>query len=439
MSTHTTGSDHPDDVAQRLVAAISAVTGLTPDALPFRLRAWDGSVAGPAEATSETPTLVVSSRTALTRLLWSPGELGLAQAYVTGEINVDGENEALADGFARLSAVARRPEVRLRLSPESIGTTLRTAKDLGIFGRRPAPPDSQAKLVGRLHSKTRDRSVIEHHYDLSNDFYAQILDDTMSYSCAYFGDPDLGPDPTLEDAQRAKLDLICRKLELSQGSRLLDVGCGWGATAVHAAERYGAKVTAVTISSQQHAYVDALIAEHGLQDRVTVLLQDYRDIVGQFDAVSSIEMGEHVGARNYPSFVKKLHESVRPGGRVLVQQMSRQGRRPGGGPFIEAFIAPDMHMRPLGETIGLFEDGGLEVVGVQSMRENYARTVDHWIERFLARREEILALVGEEVFRVWHLYLIGGGMAFREGRMGVDQILAVKPGNTAAAATSTGE
>ena len=439
MSTHTTGSEHPDDVARRLTAVISKVTGLTLDDLPFRLRAWDGSVAEPADATDETPTLVIASRNALTRLLWSPGELGLAQAYVTGEINVDGEREALADGFARLSAVARRPEVRLRLSPASIGAALRTARDLGIFGARPAPPDSQANLRGRRHSKHRDRSVIEHHYDLSNDFYAQILDDTMSYSCAYFGDPALGPDPSLEDAQRAKLDLICRKLELTEDARLLDVGCGWGATAVHAAEAYGARVTAVTISREQHAYIEKLVAEHGLQDRVTVLLQDYRDIVGRFDAVSSIEMGEHVGARNYPSFVKKLHESVRPGGRVLVQQMSRRGRRPGGGPFIEAFIAPDMHMRPLGETIGLFEDGGLEVVGVQSMRDNYARTVDHWIERFLAHSDEILALVGEEVFRVWHLYLIGGGMAFREGRMGVDQILAVKPGNTAATATVAGE
>lgn len=412
-------------VAERLVTLVTRVTGVTAGDLPVRIRAWDGSTAGPEE--DDGPTLVVKDPQALTRLLWSPGELGLAQAYVTGEIDAE-PGDALAEGFARLTALARRPEVRVRLTPSALVDVLRSVKGLGVPGRRPAPPSSQAHLRGRAHTRDRDRSVIAHHYDLSNEFYAQILDETMSYSCAFFGDgPGTTPGTTLEDAQRAKLDLVCRGLDLTEGQHLLDVGCGWGATAVHAAENYHVQVTAVTISRQQRDWVERLVRDRGLQDRVTVLLQDYRDIGGGFDAVSSIEMGEHVGQRNYPSFIRILHDRVRPGGRVLIQQMSRRGRHPGGGPFIEAFIAPDMHMRPLGETVSMLEDGGLEVRAVRGMRDDYARTVDHWIDRFHAHRDRIVDLVGEEVFRVWHLYLVGGGMAFRQGRMGVDQILAVRP------------
>lgn len=432
-------------VAERLAEIVTALTGLRPEDLPVRMRTWDGGVTGPADPDGTLPVLVVNSPTALTRLLWSPGELGLAQAYVTGEIDAEagpgaGDGDALAEGFARLAAVARRPGVRLRLTPRAIVAALRAAGDLGVVGLPPHPPASQISLRGRLHTRRRDRSVIAHHYDLSTDFYAQILDDTLSYSSAYFGAAGTdgtgegarstaGTDGTpgvLEAAQRAKLDLICRKLRLGPGQHLLDIGCGWGATAIHAATEYGVRVTAVTISTEQYRYVTGLVAERGLEDRISILLQDYRDITGQFDAVSSIEMGEHVGEKNYPSFLRVLRDSVRPGGRVLVQQMSRRGRHPGGGPFIEAFIAPDMTMRPLGETVELIERRGLEVLGVQGMREDYARTVDHWIARFLAHRERIIELVGEEVFRVWHLYLIGGGMAFREGRMGVDQILAVR-------------
>lgn len=419
-----------DTVADRLADIITRVTGVAAADLPVRIRAWDGSTAGPGQP--DTPTVVLTTPQALTRLLWSPGELGLAQGYVTGEIDADGGDAALYDGFTRLTALARQPEVRLRLTPAAVAGVLRGVKDLGILGGRPAPPASQAHLRGRLHSRDRDRSVIAHHYDLSNEFYAQILDETMFYSCGYFGDTDGSGrgshvSMTLEQAQRAKLDLVCTGLELAEGQHLLDVGCGWGSTAVHAAEHYGVRVTAVTISTEQRDWVQRLIRQRGLEDRVTVRLQDYRDVTGEYDAVSSIEMGEHVGQRNYPSFIRMLHDRVRPGGRVLIQQMSRRGRHPGGGPFIEAFIAPDMHMRPLGETVAMLEDGGLEVRGVRGMREHYARTVDHWIDRFLANRERVVELVGEEVFRVWHLYLIGGGMAFRQGRMGVDQILSTRP------------
>jgi cyclopropane-fatty-acyl-phospholipid synthase len=289
---------------------------------------------------------------------------------------------------------------------------------------------------GRLHSLARDRSVISHHYDLSNEFYAAILDETMAYSSAYWTSSD--PAYGLADAQRDKLDLVCRKLGLAPGMRLLDVGCGWGSLSLHAAEHFGAEVVGVTISREQKAFIDDRVAARGLAGRVEIRLQDYREVPtvsteeAGFDAVSSIEMGEHVGQANYPTYVDVLRRAVRPGGRVLVQQMSRPGKNggkhPGGGPFIEAFIAPDMHMRPVGETVALIEAGGLEVRDVHAMREHYVRTVEQWIARFERHQAYLRTLVPDEVLRVWRLYLVGGAMAFRDGRMGVDQILAVRPG-----------
>ncbi|MCW2793291.1 MAG: cfa 2, partial [Nocardioides sp.] len=298
---------------------------------------------------------------------------------------------------------------------------------LGVLGTPPPAPASQAKVRGRLHSQLRDRRAISHHYDLSNEFYSLILESSMAYSCGYHE----APDTPLEQAQRAKLDLVCTKLGLEPGTTLLDVGCGWGSLSLHAAERFGAQVTGVTIAAEQKRFIDARIAERGLQDRVEIRLQDYREVPerGAFDAVSSIEMGEHVGERNYPTYAEVLHRSVRPGGRVLVQQMSRTGRWPGGGPFIESFIAPDMYMRPVGETVAHLERGGLEVRDVHALREHYVHTVAGWLQRFELNVERLTALVGEEVVRVWRLYLVGGAMAFREGRMGVDQILMVRPGD----------
>jgi cyclopropane-fatty-acyl-phospholipid synthase len=310
-------------------------------------------------------------------------------------------------------------------------SALRAARGLGALGLPPAPPVSQARLRGRLHSAARDRDAIHHHYDLSNDFYALILDPHMAYSCAYFARDPADPGYTLEDAQRDKLDLVCRKLGLDRaepGHRHLDIGCGWGSLSLFAAEEYGVRVVGVTIAAEQKAFVDQRIAERGLQDRVEIRLQDYREVPdGPFDTISSIEMGEHVGARNYPLFTGGIHRLLRTGGRALVQQMSRT-TRPGGGPFIEAFIAPDMHMRPVGETVELFERAGLEVRDVHALREHYVWTVAAWYATFDANWDRVVAMVGEEVARVWRLYLVGGALAFEEGRMGVDQLLVVKPG-----------
>jgi cyclopropane-fatty-acyl-phospholipid synthase len=391
-------------VAARLAALLADVTG---GPLPVRLTAWDGSTAGPDDA----PAVVIRDRIALRRLLWNPGELGLAQAYIAGEIDVEGD---LADGLRR----AWRPG-RPRIGWAARLRAARAALDLGVLGPKPPAPPVEARLDGPLHSRARDRAAISYHYDLSNEFYQLILDPRMAYSCAYF----TSPAASLEEAQVAKLDLICRKLGLRPGMRMLDVGCGWGALAVHAAREYGVTVTGVTLSREQQAWASSAAA--GLP--VEIRLQDYRDVAdGPYDAISTIEMGEHVGAGNYPIFAATLTRLLAPAGRLLVQQMSRGANAPGGGAFIESYVAPDMHMRPVGDTVTLLEQAGLEVRDVHALREHYVRTVEIWAQTLECRWAEVVALVGEPTARVWRLYLAGGALAFEEGRMGVDQILAVR-------------
>jgi len=246
--------------------------------------------------------------------------------------------------------------------------------------RRPDLPASQAALTGRLHTKRRDQDAIAFHYDLSNDFYALILDDLMAYSCAYWLDDQ--PDLPIGQAQSAKLDLICRKLHLQPGQRFLDVGCGWGALVLHAAEYYGVTAIGVTLSAEQAAVAHDRVRSRGLSNRVEIQTRHYQDFTASkpFDAVASIEMGEHVGQ--------------------------------------------DMHMRRLSATVGMLEDAGWEVRGVQAMREHYVRTVREWLATLEERWAQAVELVGVETARVWRLYLAGGALAFEQGRMGVDQILA---------------
>ena len=418
---------HRPGAADAIAALYRERTG---SALPVGLRAWDGSQAGP----EVPPTVVLRSPAALRRLLWSPNELGMAQAYVTGEIDVDGD---VAEGLRQVWA-AVDPEAHLArpLGARAIGRMLLAACRLGAVGPRPAAPATQAKVRGRVHTKARDRAVIAHHYDLSNDFYALILDPAMAYSAGYWTSQD--PDYTLADAQRDKFDLICRRLELRPGMRLLDVGCGWGGLLLHAAQHYGITGVGITLSTQQAAFARARIDERGLADRVEIRLQHFRELAEQekeshrprpsYDAIATVEMGEHVGATAYPDFTAALFAALAPGGRLLVQQMSRaHGAAPGGGAFIESFIAPDMHMRPLSETVALWRAAGFEIMDTESLRENYVRTLDAWIENLETRWDEAVRLVGIETARVWRLYLAGGRLAFEQERMGVEQILAAKP------------
>jgi cyclopropane-fatty-acyl-phospholipid synthase len=411
-----------------VIAALAGTLGLAQ--LPVRLRAWDGSETGPLSG----PAVLLRSPQALRRLLWHPGELGLAQAYVTGELDVEGD---LEDGLRRVwrAVAAARPAVSggpgrgVTRTPAAAWAATRAAAmaalRLHALGGPLPPPASQLRVSGRRHSRARDRAVIAGHYDLPAAFYQLILDPSMAYSSAYWTSE--AADYTLADAQRDKLELICRKLGLAPGARLLDMGCGWGSLTVYAARQHQVRVTAVTLSAQQGAHVTGRVRDLGLGDLVDVRVQDYRDTgSGPYDAIASVEMGEHVGAAMYPRFCAALRDLVRPGGRILIQQMSRGARAPGGGPFIESYIAPDMHMRPVGETIALLEKAGLEVTEAGAMREHYVRTIHAWRDNFEARQDQIGALLTAEQVRVWRLYLAGGALAFADGRMGVHQLLAIR-------------
>ncbi|SFR20625.1 cyclopropane-fatty-acyl-phospholipid synthase [Lentzea waywayandensis] len=396
-------------VAGQLAGMAERVLGAP---LPIGFRAWDGSVAGPQDGT----VLVIRSRDALRRLVWSPNELGLARAYVSGELDVEGD---LATGLSQIWGLVRRGVTRRPRVSEVAKLALR----LKVLGPNPDAPKEEARLRGALHTKSRDRDAISHHYDLSNDFYQLVLDPSMAYSCAYF----TSEDESVAQAQHNKLDLVCRKLDLRPGMRLLDVGCGWGSMIIHAAKHYGVHATGVTISAQQRAHILKRIEAEGLTGRVEVRLQDYREVSGEpFDAISTIEMGEHVGESNYPEYAATLHRLLKPEGRLLLQQMSRGHNAPGGGAFIESYVAPDMHMRPISATTGFLEGAGLEIRDVHALREHYVWTVRAWAQTLEERWDEVVALVGEGQARVWRLYLAGGALTFEEGRMGVDQILAVR-------------
>jgi cyclopropane-fatty-acyl-phospholipid synthase len=422
--------------------------------LPVRVRAWDGSEAGPAGP----PTAVLRSPRALRRALWAPGELGLARAYVSGDLDVEGD---LTEGLRRAFRAARPAQSdRTSGSGASGGRASRSrtsrgrasggrglgarsgwgpgrwadvvsaaavaASRLGVFGPPPAPPACEIRLSGRVHSRARDQAVIAGHYDLPVSFYRLILDPAMAYSCGYWtGD---GPGYGLADAQRDKLDLVADKLRLGPGVSLLDLGCGWGSLTVHAARHRQARVSSVTLSAEQGGYTRERLRGLGLADRAQVLIQDYRDTTGgPYDAIASLEMGEHVGADGYPAFAAALRRLLRPGGRLLIQQMSRGGNAPGGGAFIESYVTADMHMRPVGETVGLLENAGLEVLGVQALRPHYVRTIRAWLDNLEENLPAVEAIIGRERARMWRLYLAGGALAFEEGRMGVDQILAARP------------
>ncbi|MCA1283452.1 cyclopropane-fatty-acyl-phospholipid synthase family protein [Saccharopolyspora sp. 7B] len=406
----------PRGAAHRIERAVRDLIGIP---LPVGLTAWDGSTAGP----EGSPRVVLRNRRALRHVLYRPGELGLARAYVSGDLDVRGD---LTDGLRRCwSAIRAGGTGAVRFGPAQWRRLLTEAVALGVIGPRPAPPPGGAPLAGRLHSRSRDRDVIAHHYDTGNEFYELLLDPNMAYSSGYW--TRTGEDYGLAEAQHDKLDLICRKLRLAEGDRLLDVGCGWGSLILHAARHHGVHATGVTLSAQQAAHIQGRIDELGLRGQVDVRLQDYREISGEpFDAVASVEMGEHVGENQYPVYAATLHRMLRPGGNLLVQQMSRAGDAPGGGAFIEAYIAADMSMVPVGHTLDHLERTGLEIRDVQAMREHYTRTVEEWARTLDRNWERAVALLGPERARTWRLYLAGGGLAFEENRMGVNQILATK-------------
>jgi cyclopropane-fatty-acyl-phospholipid synthase len=408
--------------AVRLSDAASAVLGV-PE-LPVRVRAWDGSEAGPPGA----PTLVVRTPRALRRLLWAPGELGLGRAYVCGEIELEDDvfetfAALSAGGLLSESATPHRTRARdwLRLA--------RSAVALRAVGPPPPLPAEEVPPPRwhRMHSRDRDARAIAHHYDVSNDFYALVLGPTLVYSCAVWTDASTG----LDAAQEAKLDLVCRKLGLAPGMRLLDVGCGWGSLALHAAGRYGADVVGITLSAEQAGLARRRVAEAGLAERVTIRVQDYRDVAdGPFEAISSIGMAEHVGRDRMPEYVDVLVRALRPGGRLLNHAIAWAGQDTGGpdDSFITRYVFPDGELLRLAETVTALEAGGLEVLDVEALRRHYALTLRAWVERLEKNWDAAVGLVGAGRARVWRLYMAGSALSFETGKLGVNQVLAQRPG-----------
>lgn len=414
--TKTTG------VAPRLAQALAIVLGA--EDIPVRVQAWDGSEAGPPDA----PLVLFRSRRALRRILWSPGQLGLSRAYVSGDIDAPGD---IFETFAALNSIAKFAEgaPARSLKVREVLKLVRTAVRLGALGPNPAPPPEEANVGrhGRRHSKKRDAAAISHHYDVGNDFYALVLGPSLVYSCAVWENEQTG----LDAAQEAKLDLVCRKLGLQPGMRVLDVGCGWGSFALHAARRYGVDVVGVTLSAEQAALASKRVAEAGLTDRVEIRIQDYRDVNdGPFDAISSIGMSEHVGSEQMPRYTSRLRDLLRPGGRLLNHAISWNAgpTDPDPDSFIPRYVFPDGEMLSLGEMVTALETARLEVLDVEALRRHYALTLRAWVGNLEDHWDEAVEAGGAGRARVWRLYMAASALGFEDGTTGVNQILVQKTG-----------
>lgn len=409
--------------------------------LPFRVEAYDGSVAEPTIASSaNSVTVKILSRDAISRVLTHPGELGLARAYVAGDIDVDGDLDPLFE--------LQVPPLRHLLNANHLRSLLSV---VGGSALRPLPPPSiEARPRGVIHSKSRDRQAVTHHYDVSNRFYEMVLGPSMTYSCAVF----TSPEDTLEQAQARKVDLVARKLDLKEGDRLLDIGCGWGAMGIHAARHYGARVVGVTLSEPQRRYATEQARLAGVSDLVEFRVQDFRDVAdGPFDAVSSIGMAEHVGRRSLASYSQRIWDQLRPGGRFLnhaigrpvsydedpqpsmASELNRQmqialgmrGPSKTGSQFIERYVFPDGELHEVGTLVSMFQAHGFEVRHLESLREHYGLTLRRWVDNLVKRFDEAVEEVGIERARVWRLYMAGSAVAFERHHLEIHQVLCVKP------------
>ena len=382
---------------------------------PFAVLFWDGSG---VEATEPgTPTFEFHSPTALAHVLRAPGELGIGRAYVSGLVDVDDLDAAL-----RVVDTFEPPPLRL-------GQKLRLGRALvracGLT-RPPRRPAAELRLRGERHTLARDRRAVRHHYDAGNDFFALFLDASMTYSCACFSRGAR----TLEEAQEAKLELVCSKLGLREGERVLDVGCGWGSFALHAAGRHGAHVVGVTLSAPQAEFARRRASELGLADRVEFRVADYRELAGErFDAIASIGMVEHVGEERIDVYARRLAELLEPGGRLLnhgIAKLKDLDTRDEGA-FSERFVFPDGVPLPLSRVLLALERAGFATTHVEGLADDYAETLGHWIERFEGRYDEAVRLAGRERARIWRLYLRAARQGFQTGWASIYQVLAHLP------------
>ncbi len=417
------------------------VTTVLDGRVPLRVEAYDGSVAEPTVPSgANAVTLRIRSRDALRRILARPGELGLARAYVAGDIDVEGDLDPLFS--------LRAPEPRRFAHPAVVRTLVELVGRDGLVP--PPPPPIEARPRGLMHSRSRDRRAVTHHYDVSNRFYEMVLGPSMTYSCALWRSPG----DSLEQAQTRKVDLVARKLGLGPGDRLLDVGCGWGTMALHAAATYGVRAVGVTLSEPQARYATERARRAGVADLVEFRVQDYRDVAdGPYDAISSIGMSEHVGRRALGHYTQRAFDLLRPGGRFLNHAIGRpvsfeEDPRPSRldetirqiqialglrGPsrtasaFIDRYVFPDGELHEVGTLVSMFQAHGFEVRHLESLREHYGLTLRRWVANLETHWDAAVAEVGPERARVWRLYMAGSAVGFERHHLEVHQVLSVRP------------
>ena len=399
---------------------------------PIPIEFWDGSSTGLVRD-GGPGILRIESPDALRRIMWAPGELGFGRAFVVGDISHEGDTVAL------LRAFQRGVGGDLRVGPAVLRAAWRAIEELDI-PKRALPPPEEEMVPRRLrdglrHSRRRDSSTVRHHYDVGNDFYALVLGPSMTYSCARFTAHDL----SLADAQGAKHELVCRKLGLADARfradsagerpRLLDVGCGWGSMAIHAATAHDVDVVGVTLSPEQAERAQKRVADAGLQGRVEIRVQDYREVAdGPYDAISSIGMAEHVGHRRMREYFDLLFGLLRPRGRLLNHAIASVGGSVmRSRSFVGRYVFPDGELLDMGRTVLSMESAGFEVRDLENLREHYAMTLRHWVHNLEEQWDAAVELVGERRARVWQLHMSASVNAFEDGGLQLGQTLGVRP------------
>ena len=401
-------------------AIAPGLAALSPGPLPFRLTAYDGSSAGPSDA---EVSLHIATERGLSYIVTAPGDLGMARAYVSGDLHLDGVHPG--DPYPLMRSVSGSFDA----TAPSPAALLRLVRRLGWSHLKPPLPPPQEHLPrwrrtldGLRHTRIRDATAIQHHYDVSNRFYELVLGPSMTYTCAVYPDPDA----SLERAQAEKYDLVARKLDLEPGQRLLDVGCGWGGMVRHAAREYGARALGVTLSRQQAQWGRAAVEREGLGALAEVRHSDYRDVRETgFDAISSIGLTEHIGLRAYPAYFDFLRDHLRPGGRLLNHSITRRDNvaRPVGA-FIDRYVFPDGELTGSGRIISAMQDNGLEVRHEENLREHYALTLARWCANLVEHWDECVADAGIGTARVWGMYMAGSRLAFERNKIQLHQVLA---------------
>lgn len=422
MTTFRERTDDPARDPDRKLTLAEVLEIFAPGRMPLKFTAYDGSSAGPDDA-----HLGIDLRTprGTTYLATAPGDLGLARAYVSGDLELLGVHPG--DPYELLSGLVEK----LDFKRPSARTLAQVIRSIGIEHLRPiAPPPQEAlprwrrMVEGLRHSKSRDADAIHHHYDVSNTFYEWVLGPSMTYTCACYPDADA----SLEEAQDNKYRLVFEKLRLKPGDRLLDVGCGWGGMVRYAAA-HGVKAIGVTLSKAQAQWAQDAIARDGLGDLAEVRHSDYRDVrETQFDAVSSIGLTEHIGVANYPPYFRFLKSKLRTGGLLLNHCITRHDNRTGAaaGGFIDRYVFPDGELTGSGRIISEIQDVGLEVVHEENLRHHYAMTLRDWGRNLVAHWDEAVAEVGLATAKVWGVYMAGSRVGFEQNAIQLHQVLAVK-------------